>query len=44
MKGFLREYWLWIVVPMVLVLGAMTYLLLTAGRDDSASPFDYPIF
>jgi hypothetical protein len=43
-KRFLREYWLWIVVPMVLVLGAMAFLLLMTGRDDSLSPFDYPIF
>lgn len=44
MKAFLREHWLWIVVPMVLVLGALAFLLLTTGRDDSVSPFDYPIF
>lgn len=44
MRQLLREYWLWIVVPLVLVLGAVAALLLLAGRDDSVSPFDYPIF
>ena len=44
LRAFLREYWPWIVVPLVLVLGAVGLLLLLAGGDDASSPFDYPIF
>jgi len=41
---FLRENWLWIVVPMLLVFGALVLLAVMAGGDDSVSPFQYPVF
>ncbi len=41
---FLKEYWLWIVVPMLLVLAALAALLLLAQGDDAASPFQYNVF
>lgn len=45
MGKFFREYWAWIVVPFVLVLGAVALLLLTGGGSgDGSSPFVYPVF
>jgi hypothetical protein len=43
MKAFLKEYWLWIVIPFVLVIGglALAYFLM---NDDSTSPFVYNIY
>jgi hypothetical protein len=40
MKAFLREYWPWIVIPIVLVVGglALAYFLMS---DAGASPFVY---
>ena len=43
MKEFLKEYWLWIVVPIVLVLGALA-LVFFLSADDGASPFQYNVF
>jgi len=41
--GFLKEYWLWIVVPFVLVIGAiLLFLFLT--ESDPVSPFQYNVF
>ena len=31
--GFLRENWLWILVPALLVLGAAAWLLFSGGDD-----------
>lgn len=42
MGNFWRDYWLYIVAPLVLVLLALGALILFG--DDSASPFVYPIF
>ena len=41
---FLKEYWLWIAVPMVIILGALVALLYVSGSDDSVSPFEYNVF
>jgi len=38
-QGFLREYWPWIVIPVLLVVGGLFLLYLLA--DDGASPFVY---
>jgi hypothetical protein len=43
-KGFLREFWLWIVIPFVLVILGLLVLMWLAGSGDSASPFQYTIF
>ena len=43
MGKFLSENWVWIVVPIVIVMAAMVaVLLLTQGNDPGA--FVYPIF
>lgn len=42
MKSFLKEYWLWIVVPVVLVVGGVILAMLLMD-DGSASPFVYNI-
>ena len=41
--GFLKEYWLWIVVPFVLVIGAIL-LFLYSTSGDAVSPFQYNVF
>jgi hypothetical protein len=41
MKEFLREYWLWIVVPIVLIGGGITYVILTA--ENSNDNFEYDL-
>ena len=43
MKDFLAEYWLWILIPS-LVVAIGIFLLVMATNDDSASPFVYNIF
>jgi len=43
MKAFLKEYWLWIVIPFVLVAGAVLVAVLMMS-DDGASPFVYNIY
>jgi len=41
--SFLKEYWLWIVVPFVLVIGAiLLFVMLT--ENDPVAPFQYNVF
>ena len=42
MKEFLSEFWLWILVPVLVVAAAVAYLLLFGG--DPESPFTYDVF
>lgn len=42
MMAFLKEFWLWILIPFVLVLALLLVLLLF--NKDGASPFVYNIF
>ena len=44
MKNFLREFWLWIVIPFALVIAGLLALWWIAGSGDGASPFQYNIF
>ncbi|MFT5284801.1 MAG: hypothetical protein ACI8TQ_000959 [Planctomycetota bacterium] len=44
MGKFFREYWLWILIPFLLVSGLVAYLLLSGGAEDSVTPFTYPIY
>jgi hypothetical protein len=43
MKRFLRENWIWIVAPLVLVAIGMAALLLTTGADSEPGAFIYPL-
>jgi hypothetical protein len=43
MGTFLRENWIWIVAPIVIVLGLFVAIILLQGSED-ASPFIYNIF
>ena len=43
MKAFLKEYWPWIVIPFVLVLGGIAALWFFLGADEG-SPFVYNVF
>ncbi len=43
MKAFLKEFWLWILIPFVLVIGGLILLYFLAG-DEGASPFQYNVF
>ena len=40
---FLREYWLWIVVPFGIVIGAILIFLWLTNSDD-VSAFQYNVF
>jgi len=44
MKEFFAEFWLWIVIPFVLVLGGLLFLYFWAGAGDGTSPFTYNVF
>jgi len=41
MKELLREYWLWILIPVVLVGGLLTYVIATS--KDTSDNFDYDL-
>ena len=42
MGKFLRENWIWIVVPIVVVLvGLLILIKFMSGDSGNASPFDY---
>ena len=43
MKDFLKEYWLWILIPSLVVAVGILFLVM-AGNSDSSSPFVYNIF
>ena len=42
MTDFFKEFWLWILIPFVLVIGMLVVLYLMSGGD-SISPFHYNI-
>ena len=42
MIDFFKEFWLWILLPFVLVIGLLVVLYLMSG--DSISPFQYNVF
>jgi hypothetical protein len=44
MKNFLKEYWAWIVVPFVLVIGGLLVLFWVLGSGDGQNPFVYNVF
>lgn len=44
MAKFIREYWLWITVPFLLVIALVAYLVFSGGDADSVTPFTYEIF
>ena len=41
--SFLKEYWLWIVVPFVLVIG-LILLFVMMTESDPVAPFQYNVF
>jgi ABC-type dipeptide/oligopeptide/nickel transport system permease subunit len=41
MRAFLREYWLWILIPILLVVVA---ILLLAWLGNGETGFDYTVF
>jgi hypothetical protein len=43
MKDFFAEYWLWILVPSLIVAAGIVLLVMASGSD-SSSPFVYNIF
>ena len=43
MKAFLKESWLWILIPFVLVIGGLFALYLLTGGEE-ASPFQYNVY
>jgi len=43
MSEFIKEYWLWILVPFVVVIGGIVALYMMSDGD-SVSPFQYNVF
>ena len=43
MKEFLAEFWLWILIPALIVAGGILWLVLASGSEGS-SPFVYNVF
>jgi hypothetical protein len=44
MKAFLREYWLWILVPfMVVAMGLLVFFWFVASDSPGSSPFIYNV-
>ena len=41
--AFLKEFWLWILVPFLLVVGGLLIFVFLM-EDDSVSPFQYNVF
>lgn len=44
MMRFLRENWLWIVLPFVVVSAGMIILIWLSDGSDAAAPFQYNVF
>jgi hypothetical protein len=44
MKNFLREFWLWILIPVLIVAGGILLLLFWGQGSESSSPFTYNVF
>ncbi len=44
MKEFLREFWLWILIPVLIVAGGILLLVFLSGGSDATSPFVYNVF
>lgn len=45
MKNFLKEYWLWILIPFLLVVGGLAVLTFALGDGDGGGgDFVYPMF
>ncbi|HVS11573.1 MAG TPA: DUF5989 family protein [Planctomycetota bacterium] len=44
MGNFLRENWIWIVAPIVIVLVLFVAFMFLMSGDDANSPFIYNIF
>ena len=43
LKRFLREYWLWILIPAALI-GAGLAWLLHSGGSNAGNPYNYNLF
>ena len=43
-RSFLKEYWLWIVIPFVLAIGGILALYFLMSGEEGASPFTYTIY
>ena len=43
MKSFLREYWLWILVPFMVVAMGLAVFLFLASDSSGSSPFIYNV-
>ncbi len=44
MKNFLREFWLWILIPVLIVAGGILLLIVWGNGSESSSPFVYNLF
>jgi len=44
MGRFLREYWIWIAIPFLIVAGIVAFVLLSGSGEETSTPFSYPIY
>lgn len=44
MKKFLKENWIWIAAPIVLVAAAVIVLVFVVGNEEGTAPFTYSLF
>jgi hypothetical protein len=44
MKNFLREFWLWILIPVVVVAVGILLLIFWGKGSESSNPFTYNVF
>ena len=44
MIEFFKENWLWILIPILLVLGVLIWFVLADGGQGDVGAFDYPVF
>jgi len=44
MVEFIKEYWLWIVAPIVLVLAIVGLVIATGDSSEDEAPFIYTVY
>jgi hypothetical protein len=44
MAEFIKEYWVWIAAPIVLVLAGVAVVILIGGGDEEEAPFVYTVY
>jgi hypothetical protein len=43
-RGFFKEFWLWILIPVLIVAGGILLLIFWGQGSESSNPFTYNVF